>query len=392
MKKSYEAIIIGGGIAGCAAAFELAKRGMTNVLLVEKSYLTSGATGRCGAGIRQQWGSKLNATLAAESVSVFEHLEEYTGYDKSCGLSQHGYLMLACNEKEWAQFQKNLAVQHELGVCSRAVSVPDGVREIVPFIHTEGLVGATFCPKDGYADPFHCTYAYADGAKRLGVTMMTYTAVTQLLAEKGKIKGVRTNKGDFCAPTVLNAANVWAPALAAQVGDNIPVIPERHQAAVTEPVAPLCPSGPMPMVMSFSRHFFVQQTTHGSVIMGVSDGETDTFNISSSWQNLEETCSTICYTLPALRKLRVVRQWVGLNDASPDRAPVIEISQNAEGLITECGFSGHGFLIGPRTAILVANAITGQPDGIDIKMFSSARYQTGNILVEPSVISRAVKN
>ena len=95
MKKAYDVIIIGGGIIGCATAFELAKRGITDILLIEKRFLTSGATGRCGAGIRQQWGSELNARIALESTHIFEHLEEYTGYTRSCGLHQGGYLLVA---------------------------------------------------------------------------------------------------------------------------------------------------------------------------------------------------------------------------------------------------------------------------------------------------------
>lgn len=106
MKKGYDVVIVGGGIVGCATAFELAKRGVTDVLLIEKGYLSSGATGRCGAGIRQQWGSELNARLALESTRIFENLEEYTGYNHSCGLHQGGYLLVAYTEKEWEQFKE----------------------------------------------------------------------------------------------------------------------------------------------------------------------------------------------------------------------------------------------------------------------------------------------
>ena len=123
MKKGYDAVIIGGGIVGCATAFELAKRGVTDILLLEKGFLTSGATGRCGAGIRQQWGSELNARLALESTQIFEQLEEYTGYPRSCELHQGGYLLVTYSEKEWAQFQENLKVQHALGIDVRAVDL-----------------------------------------------------------------------------------------------------------------------------------------------------------------------------------------------------------------------------------------------------------------------------
>ena len=139
MKKAYDVIIIGGGIVGCAVAFELAKRGRSDILLIDKEYLSSGATGRCGAGIRQQWGSMLNATLAVESTHIFETLEDYTGYDRSCGLNQSGYLLLAYTEKEWEQFQENLAVQHSLGVDSFTVGLDENIYQYVPHINTAGL-------------------------------------------------------------------------------------------------------------------------------------------------------------------------------------------------------------------------------------------------------------
>ncbi len=381
MKKSYDVIIIGGGIVGCATAFELAKRGITDVLLIEKGYLTSGATGRCGAGIRQQWGSELNARLALESTHIFEHLEEYTGYGRSCELHQGGYLLVAYTEKEWAQFQENLKVQHRLGIPAEALDLKEA-REIVPFLNTEGMYGATFCAKDGHANPFHCTLAYAQGAQRMGVEIATYTTVTKLLAKSGKIYGVETDQGTVEARLVINCANTRAPELAAQVGDEIPVTPERHQALVTEPVAPLMDC----MVMSFHRSYYVQQTPHGSFVMGIGPKEEPSHNFKSSWQFLEECCATICEALPPLRHLRVVRQWAGQYDLSPDRNPVIEPSPNAEGLWTVCGFSGHGFMVAPRVAILLANKLANQEDSLDIHRFRVERFKTGELLLEPSVV------
>lgn len=381
MKKGYDVVIIGGGIVGCATAFELAKRGVTDILLVEKGYLTSGATGRCGAGIRQQWGSELNARIAMESTHIFENLEEYTGYNHSCGLHQGGYLLVAYTEKEWDQFQKNLEVQHRLGIDSRAVDLKEA-REIVPYLNTDGMFGATFCQKDGHADPFHCTQAYAQGAKRMGVEIATYTEVTGLRTEGGRICGVETSKGYVEAKTVINCANTRAPGLAKLVGEDIPVYSERHQALVTEPVAPLIDC----MVMSFQRSYYVQQTPHGSFVMGIGPQEEPSFNFNSSWQFLEKNCAVMCEALPILRKLRVVRQWAGQYDLSPDRNPIIDEAKNAKGFYSVCGFSGHGFMVAPRIAILMANCLTGQEDAMDIGMFSAKRYETGKLLLEPAVV------
>ena len=192
-KKAYDIVIIGGGITGCALAFELAKRGRKDVLVIEKKYITSGATGRCGAGIRQQWGTVLNATLSRDSVKIFEHLEEYTGYDGNCGLHQGGYLIVACTEAEWAQFQKNLALQQSLNIPSVKLT-PEEAKEIVPHLNTDGLYGATFCQTDGHANPFHCTFAYAKGAERMGVEIATYTEVPASASAGTKLPGWKPTK------------------------------------------------------------------------------------------------------------------------------------------------------------------------------------------------------
>lgn len=381
MKKGYNVVIIGGGIVGCATAFELAKRGVKDILLIEKRFLTAGATGRCGAGIRQQWGSELNARIALESTQIFEHLEEYTGYKRSVELHQGGYLLVAYTQKEWDQFQKNLEVQHKLGIDSYALD-PQGCKEKVPYLNLDGVYGGTFCQKDGHANPFQCCQAYAQGAKRMGVDFETYCEVTGFRTKNGAIAGVETTHGYVEAKTVVNCANNHAPELAKMVGEDIPVISERHQALVTEPVAPLIDC----MVMAFSRSYYVQQTPHGSFVMGIGGNEKPSFNFNSSWQFLEENCAVMCEALPILRKLRVIRQWAGQYDMSPDCNPVVDEAENCRNFYSMCGFSGHGFMVSPRMAILMANYLTGQEDSLDIRRFSKKRFETGDLLLEPAVV------
>ena len=381
MKKGYDVVIIGGGIIGCATAFELAKRGVRDILLIEKRFLTAGATGRCGAGIRQQWGSELNARIALESTHIFEHLEEYTGYNKSVELHQGGYLLVAYTQKEWDQFQKNLEVQHRLGIDAYALD-PAECKKKVPYLNLDGVYGGTFCQKDGHANPFHSTQAYAQGAMRMGVEIETFCEAIGFRMEGGRIAGVETSKGYVEAKTVINCANTRAPELAKMVGEDIPVYAERHQALVTEPVAPLIDC----MVMAFSRSYYVQQTPHGSFVMGIGPKEAPSHNFNSSWQFLEQNCAIMCEALPVLRNLRVVRQWAGQYDMSPDCNPVIDEAENCKNFYTMCGFSGHGFMVSPRVSQLMANHLTGQDDTLDIRKFSKKRFETGELLLEPAVV------
>jgi sarcosine oxidase subunit beta len=382
VKKAYEIVIIGGGITGCSLAFELAKRGRKDILLIEKQYLTSGSTGRCGAGIRQQWGTVLNATLARDSTHLFEHLEEYTGYDGDCGLNQGGYLMVAYTEAEWAQFQKNVELQKSLNIPVQKLD-PNGAREIVPHLNTDGLFGATFCPTDGHANPFHCTFAYARGAKRMGAEIATYTEVTGLRVSGDRIAGVETSAGYVEAGIVINAAGFNASKIAQMAGFDVPVLPERHQILITEPVNHI----QNPMVISFHHHIYCQQTPHGSFIMGIGDpSEPVSYNIQSSWKFLEDCATQVTNVLPILKNIRIVRQWAGLYDMSPDRNPIIDEMKGLSGFYTVAGFSGHGFMVAPKTAIIIAQKLCRENPDIDINLFSASRYQTGELLLEPSVV------
>jgi sarcosine oxidase subunit beta len=382
VKKAYDVVIIGGGITGCALAFELAKRGRKDVLVIEKQYLTSGSTGRCGAGIRQQWGTVLNATLARDSTYLFEHLEEYTGYEGDCGLNQGGYLMVAYTEGEWAQFQKNVELQQSLNIPVQKLD-PKGAKEVVPHLNTDGLLGATYCSTDGHANPFHCTFAYAKGAKRIGVEFATYTEVTRLRKTGERIAGVETSAGYVEAGIVVNAAGFNASKIAGMAGVDVPVLPERHQILITEPVNHI----QNPMVISFHHHIYCQQTPHGSFIMGIGDpSEPVSYNIQSSWKFLEDCATQVINVLPVLKNIRIVRQWAGLYDMSPDRNPVIDEMKGVSGFYTAAGFSGHGFMVAPKTAIIIAQHLAGEKPDIDINLFSANRYATGQLLLEPAVV------
>ncbi|MDK2888026.1 sarcosine oxidase subunit beta [Desulfofundulus australicus DSM 11792] len=377
----HEVIIIGGGVTGCSIAYHLAERGMRDVAVLERAYLTSGATGRCGAGFRHQWGTKTNCLLAKYAIARLEHLAEELDYPEGIEIKQEGYLLLAYTPKMEEQFKKNLALQKSLGIDARWVT-PREAREIVPFLNTEGLLGATFCPKDGHANPFKVTDAYARAARRLGVKIHTYTEVRDIKIE-GSLKTVITNRGTFQAPVVVNAAGGHAAEIGRMVGVDLPIVPERHQILVTEPVEQVLG----PMVMSFYHNLYCQQTPHGSFIMGLGDpNEPKEYNVRSSWQFLTQMARKAVWLLPVLKNVRVVRQWAGVYDMSPDRQPVLGEVPGVPGFYVAAGFSGHGFMIAPMTGQLMAEVILGLPTTLPVDMFSLSRFTTGELFVEPSVV------
>ena len=382
MIKQADVVVIGGGVVGCSIAYNLAKAGAGRIAVIERGYLASGATGRCGAGVRMQWGTETNCLLARESVHMLENLPELLEVKGDIEFKQGGYLLLAYTEKMADQFKKNLTLQNSLTIPARWTT-PAEAREIVPHLNTDGLLGATFCPKDGHANPFKVTSLYAKAAARLGVQFYTYTEVTGLSVEAGKITTVHTDKGDIATNTVINAAGGYAKMVGRMAGIELPIFPERHEILVTEPVEPM----QTPMVMCFYHNLYCQQTPHGSFIMGIGHpDEPETFNITSSWQFLTEMAKRITRILPPLANLNVVRQWAGLYDMCPDRTPILGPDATIQGFYTAAGFSGHGFMISPMVGKLMAQMVLGSPTDIPITMFSAERFARGELYIEPSVV------
>lgn len=382
MIKTADVVIIGGGISGVAIAYNLAKKGVKNIVVIEKSYLASGATGRCGAGVRQQWGTEMNCRVAMESIKFFETANEELEYNRDIEFKQGGYLIVASTEKEDLQFQKNVALQRSLGMEVEYMT-PKEATKIVPYLNTEGLTSATFCQKDGHLNPFLATDAYAKAAERLGVKIYTYTEVLGISTSNGKVTSVLTNTGEIFTNTVVNAAGGYSKDIAEMVNVDIPVYSERHQILVTEPVEPT--QGPM--VMSFSKNIYCQQTPHGSFVMGRGDNtEPRDLRITSSWNFLDEMAKTVTELLPPLGKLRVVRQWAGLYNLTPDRQPIYGAVDNIEGFYMAVGYSGHGFMFAPMTGLLMSEIILGEETSIDISSLDLGRFERNELVFEPSVV------
>lgn len=382
MRNSADVVIIGGGISGCSIAYNLAKKGVKNIVVLEKGYICSGATGRCGAGVRMQWGTEMNCKLAKQSIEFYENANEILEYDGDVEFKQEGYLLVAGNEREFEQFKRNIEVQHACGIPSKLLTVEEA-REIVPYLNTDVITGAAFCGKDGFLNPFKTTDAYYRAAKRLGVEFHTFTEVTGIQVENGKVVGVQTTKGNIATNIVVNAAGGWSKVISEMVGVDVPIYSERHQILVTEPVEPL----QAPMVMGYSLNLYVQQEPHGPFIMGRGDDtEPRDLRITSSWQFLEHMAKTVDLLLPPLSKLRVVRQWAGLYNMTPDRQPIYDHAENVEGFYMAIGFSGHGFMFGPLTGIVMSEMILGEEPTIDVSMLNLNRFKTGNLLIEPSVV------
>jgi len=379
LPSTAEVVIVGGGVVGASIAYELTKRGVRDIVILEKSYVSSGSTGRCGAGVRQQWGLEMNCRLAKGSVDIFETLSEELDYDIE--FRQGGYLVLAHTPAQVAQFEKNIELQNSVGIPSRFVD-HETAREICPPINTDAFIKATYCPTDGHANPFKTNFAYMRGAERGGAKLFRYTEVTSIETDEKGVSKVVTDKGEIATRIVVNAAGPWSKEVAAMAGIDIPTYSERHQCLASEPVDRLFDT----MVISFQIGIYLQQVPHGSFVMGIGEKEKPNHNVRSTWQWLEFFTGELLNILPLLKDLRVVRQWGGSYNRTPDAAPILGEAASVAGFYNAVGFSGHGFMIAPMTAVCIAEMITGNEPPVDISPLSIERFGRGELVVEPSVV------
>ncbi len=369
--KSVNVLIIGAGISGVSIAYHLALKGVKGVHVVDRGYFTNGATGRCGAGVRQQWASKTNCELAKRSIDFFEHAKETLNYEGDLEFKQEGYLILAIDEDEEKQFRKNVKLQNEVGIPSRMLT-KDEALEIVPHLNRDAFMSASFCPTDGHLNPFKMTEAFYLEAKRLGVTFSFFEEVLAIETKDGRIVAARTNKQTYHTNRIVNAAGGYAREIGLMAGIDIPVYSENHQILVTEPIEKM--QGPM--VISFKKNIYCQQVPHGSFLMGRSDPDVKPgHDTESTWQFLDEMAKTVTDIMPAIGTLRVIRQWGGSYNMSKDRQPIISDVEDLQGFYLACGFSGHGFMFAPMTGLLISEMMTGEKKSADMHALSLRRFE-----------------
>jgi len=381
MKSSADCVIIGGGIIGTSVAYYIAKSGMTNCIVLEAEHLAHGGTGRCGGGIRQQWSTEPNARLAMESVRIFTTLEEELGEDIE--FLQGGYLVLAYTDEDVEQFEKNVELQRGLGLDVEILQPHEIGPRVVPELNTDRVKMATWCPKDASANPFLATRAYAAAAKRLGVDVELFTPVRRILTENGRVTGVETDRGVISTSRVINAAGSHSVPLARTAGVELPIKPYRREILVTEPLERFF----HPMIISFSFGIYFRQVRHGSILGGFAyPDEQPGFNQTSSVDFLTTMSKKLAYLMPVLENVKVVRQWAGLYDVTPDAQPIIGETDGVEGFFQANGFSGHGFMIAPMVSTLLAQIVVGQTPELDIERLNLRRFAGGDINLDHSVV------
>jgi sarcosine oxidase subunit beta len=350
--------------------------------VIEKKYLTSGATGACGAGIRQQWSTRENASLAIQSVKIFEQLSKELGSDIE--FRQGGYLIAVHDEKEMRQTEKNVAMQRSLGL-KVDILKPEEIPKVVPILDVQGMnaIGATFCPTDGHANPFKTTFAYAHAARNLGAEIHTHTTVVNLKAAKKKIHSVITDKGSIQTDVVINAAGVDSKSIAEMVNIKLPLTPFRKEIMATERLQPLFEA----MVISFKDGIYFSQQKEGQIVGGIPiPEEKGGYKTMPTFAFLQHMSRTLTRYAPVLKHVNLLRHWTGFYDVTPDARPILGEVKEMKGFIQCNGFSGHGFMISPMVTQLLTDFIAKGKTSDVLENLNLNRFKGKNIEKELSVV------
>lgn len=383
MNRTADVVVVGGGIVGCSTAYHLAAAGAGRVLVLERANAVgTGSTGRCAGGFRFQFSSEVNIRLSQASVPMILRFAEEHGLPLD--VWQDGYLFLVREEGLWPAYVASADLQRGLGVDARLLT-PDGAAEIVPGLSLEGVIGATFCPEDGIADPAGLTQGYATLARRAGAEISLEEDVHDVLVDRGRVTGVRTAAGEVAAPVVVNAAGPWAGALASTAGVELPLEPIPRN-VVTTGAFPGVPER-RTLLIDAATSFYLHREADG-VLMGMgSPDERASFDLTPDDAFIaEQIVPTAVRVFPPVEAAGLRSTWAGLYEMTPDRHPIIGTSP-VEGLLLANGFSGHGFQHAPVVGKLLAEIVMeGVARTVDVSSLGLDRFERGDLVVEGRVV------
>lgn len=376
-------VIIGGGVMGASTAYHLAQRGCREVVLLERGPIFGGgATGKCAGGIRYQFSTEINIRLSQLSLPMLERFEDELG--QAIDLRWPGYLFLLTDEAQIEQFQRNVALQRRLGVPTQWLN-GDEVRRWLPQLAAEDVLAATFYPREGLADPHSVVNGYIGAARRLGVRTFTETPVSGITVQAGRVTGVRTPHGDIACEIVVNAAGPWSAQVSELAGAPLPVSSLRRQLLTTTPL-PEIPSD-FPVVIDLAEGIGFHREGDGLLTGMPNPHEPPGFDesVDEDWELLH--LEVAIKRLPLLAKAGRLAHWAGLYEVTPDNHPIYGAVPEVSGYFVVAGFSGHGFMHGPVSGLLMAEIILdGRATTLDVSKLDYQRFAENRLIREHNVL------
>jgi len=381
LKPSYDVVIIGAGVHGLAAAYYLGKQhGIRKVALVDKSYLGAGASGRNTAILRSNYRTPEGIPFYDASLKLYEQMSSDLGWNVL--FSQCGHLTLGHSDSSVAGLRVRAENNQLLGVNSRMISFEE-VGKLVPAINIDRearypILAALYHPPGGIIRHDAVVWGYARACDRMGIEIHPFTEVTDISVEAGRVTHVITNRGKIAAGAVHNATAGWATTISRMAGVPLPIVTHPLQACVTEPLKPFLNV----VIVSATLHVYLSQTDKGELVIGAEIDPYQSYSMTSTLPTLEQMATYTLELFPWLHGVRVLRQWAGICDMTPDFAPIMGAASEIGNFYMDVGWGTYGFKAGPISGKCMAELIaTGKPPSL-MEPFSPARFETGRLVGE----------
>ena len=380
LRDSYDVVIVGAGVHGLSTAYYLAKQGVTDIAVLDKGYVGGGASARSTAIVRANYLTVEGIPFFRESLKLYEGLA--LELDFNLMFSQTGRLDIGHAESTVYALRQRVELNRLLGVDSRLIG-PEQIKELVPVIdlrHGKHLpvMAALYHPPAGTVRHDAVVWGYGRGADRLGVEIHPFTEVMGLLRSGDRITGVETPKGTVNAGTVVSATAGWTSIISGMAGVELPIVTYPLQAFVTEPLKPFMDK----VISSGNLHVYIYQTDRGEIVIGGPVDPYPTYSHRSTLNMLEEIARFAVELVPSLRDVKVMRQWTGICDMTPDYAPIMGEVEGVRGFVLNAGWGTWGFKAAPIAGKCIAELVaTGKTPAL-IEPFRLSRFDDDRLVNE----------
>jgi sarcosine oxidase subunit beta len=381
MIETADVAIVGAGIMGVSTAYHLARLGAGRVMVLERDSVCSGSTALASGGIRHQYANRLGVELTTHSIVTYERFEDEFGVDPN--FRQHGYLILIGTDEGLAVARRSVSMQKSLGVDVELLD-PAATRRLCPYLRTDDLLGATYSPRDGYADPYLATTAIAARARELGVVIRQQTEVRGFSRRGDRVTGVVTADRTVAAAAVVVATGAWSGVVGQLLDVDIPVVPHRRHKFMTAAFPSDEIPGATPFIIDPSTGISLRREGEG-ILLGIGRPEEPTNFSTDVDKSLEPLAvERAIHRAPALADARLMRGYAGLYEMTPDQTGIVSGVPGVDGLFVIAGFSGHGFMHGPIAGQLMAEIVTkGRATTMDASALHIDRFARGAAETEP---------
>ena len=384
---SADVIIIGGGIVGSSIAYHLTAAGCSNVLVLEReAHQGKGSTGKSMGGVRAQFTTAVNIQMSLYSIPFYATFDERL--DHPAGYRAQGYLFVATRPAHLEYLDRNQQLQRSLGLNNVRMLSADEIAQMVPQLRSDDVLGGSFCPSDGFVDPYSVMTGFIKRAIEGGATVWKSSEVHEVVRGGDRIFRVKTRDAEVQAPVVVNAAGAWAAEIAKMAGIDLPVTPLRRMLIPTEPFDGV--SHEVPMVIDMTNGFHFRPESRGFLLAWNDPEETPGYKFDVDPDFIEKVLTRAADRVPCFENLAVnpKRAWAGLYEMSPDHHGILGDFEELPGFYAANGFSGHGVMHAPATGRIIADLITSGGTKIvdDVSVLSPERFKSGRLLHETALL------